>query len=272
MKKLRILWVLLIAVLVVGCSNKTQSTSSSSKNSTEYYEQLDAKSRKNVSFEFSANANISRDNSQNNPPKVTVDMIIKNKTKQTVEIDLSQFRLKNVDMSSNLIKSVKVKPQKSLSVPKLFTNVPVSHFSQPVIVTYYADKYEVGTIKSINNLAELNNWLANVTEKPQDDNNYTVAGMTLTQSDINKWIVRVLNKTNKVQMTTADYVFEYYQPDSAKKTLQIGVVENHQTSNWKKAGADPTTIPTSVRLQLTSEGELDNMETGKVFSESYQNN
>lgn len=268
MKKLRIGLILMLAFVLVGCSNTSKTKANNT--SPEYYEQLTAADRKNVDFSFTATAKITKDNTQNNPPKVTVDMVVKNKTKRTVEIDLSRFRLKGIDLNSNKATTVKVAAGKTQTVKTLFDNVSASIFNKNVIVTYYADKYEVGTIKSITNMSELNNWLANVTEQKTDLDSYDVNGQKLTQAQIDAWIVNELNKTNTVKMTVLDYVFEYYQPEG--KNLQIAVVENHQTTNWKNQNADPNTMPTIVRLELTKTGELDNMDTGKVFSDTYMAN
>lgn len=312
LKKFKFVIVLALGLLIAGCTNSKVSSSGNDTSTVKTYESLTDSQRQQIKFYFDAEAKITNNNNQSNPPKAAVSAKISNQGTTDVQIDLAHFRLKGVEANPHKTEVVEVKAGKSVPVADLFASVPVSYFSQPVSVDYFAGKYQVGEIKALSNQAQLNKWLAqvasenssanatsssstvvsesqsssssaassssttsssssskteNTTVTPSEDQ-VKVGSQTYTKVQINQWIVNVLNQTNKIPMTTADYLFEYYDT-GVDGAVKIAVVENHRTQNMQDAGGDPNTMPTIARLQLTNDGKLNNIITGQVFSDGY---
>ncbi len=262
MKKFKLILIIGLAFLFLGCSKSATVNQATTPTST-YYERLSTTDRKKVQFKFTATAQITAESDvSENRPQLYVDGTVTNKTKKIVKLDLAHFRLVNVDADPYLTKVLTVKPGETKKVTGLFRDVRMFPVSGGITVSYFAGKYELDRINKVSNQSELNQWVL----KQDTNHHYDSTTPLYSDAQLIAWVGHVLTEKSNGQYSSDDYYFEISRLGAHKV---ISVRENHDSNAMKAAGADPETSPIVYQLFVNDKGQLEDYATHEIFSKEY---
>lgn len=261
MKIIKPLFITLFALLLTGCVNHSLII-----NSTKpiFYERLDTKNRGNVKFEFKAAANIDAKEIKDGRPPLRIDLKITNNCRQPIKFDLAHFQLVNQTNHPALTEVVTIKPKQTRKIIGLFDDVYQIPALEPLIVSYFAGKFELGKITKVTNQAELDQWI--IEHQVRDGKVISNQNKPFTDAQLIAWIGNVLTKMHEGKLTRDDFLYRISNLGGIKI---ISVQENHAGPNMKARGADPNTRPVIYQLYLNEQNQLEDYQTHEIFSEKY---
>lgn len=107
-------WLLVLTVAILtltGCSTETQNNNSTKEYKIEEYLNLAAKEKKNVNFGLKIK----------DEKNFKTDLVITNKTQKVIKFNTKKFKLSNIDSKNNSNKTLKVYPDKVLTIKDIFS-------------------------------------------------------------------------------------------------------------------------------------------------------
>lgn len=280
-KKLNLLFIGLLALILVACAKNEQVNKDTSKTIT--YSELSAKDKKNIEFSLKANADVPKKNREIKPTdqieiKADFDLVISNKTKRDVVIDLSKLNINDSDNKPTDTTKVVLKKDKVETFNKIFTEVPW----QDNNVLTYDDTDKVDSVMEFVNQSELDEWVKeNAVDSPApsqrsttneavtvNNKNPRVDFSKISDRDLERWITTSYAKTTNGKYSAEDFYCEQYSSEQGVKCFVIKA--NHNSPNMRKAGANSKTSPVITHVFINPQGQLVNETNNTILSDHYE--
>ncbi|WP_125712260.1 hypothetical protein [Companilactobacillus kedongensis] len=155
MKKRYLAVILFLILLISGCSSSNGTNRESSKTDKEtetyFFNKISSENSSNVKFSFKKNTGTIVDSS-------TIDLTITNQSNKNIKFDLNEFILLSADDIHSAKSGIKIiKPNKKITIKKLFQDVETDVLENPGLFVYKNDNFKLAYLNPNNDTFSSNN-------------------------------------------------------------------------------------------------------------------